>query len=133
MFRFKKSLDVIQLFHKTGSPTSTKAADFLKRIAVQASESASEDKANRDPFELQVTEEPPTQDQLQTMLDYAGDKGISSIVEGAKTSSEALRLVKENVDRLRRPITVDWNNGKVYAGAEESEILKMLNALPSKK
>ncbi|KAK0749302.1 thioredoxin-like protein, partial [Schizothecium vesticola] len=127
-----KSLDVIQLFHKTGSPTSTKAADLLKRISIRASESASEDKASRDPFELQVTEEPPTQDQLQTMLDYAGDKGISSIVDGASTSSEALRLVRENVDRLRRPITVDWNNGKVYAGAEESEILKMLNALPSK-
>jgi arsenate reductase-like glutaredoxin family protein len=100
----KKSLDVIQLFHKAGSPTSTKAADLLKRISIRASESASEDKASRDPFELQVTEEPPTQDQLQTMLDYAGDKGISSIVEGASTSSEALRLVRENVDKLRRPI-----------------------------
>lgn len=100
----KKSLDVIQLFHKAGSPASTKAADLLKRISIRASESASEDKANRDPFELQVTEEPPTQDQLQTMLDYAGDKGISSIVEGANTSSEALRLVRENVDKLRRPI-----------------------------
>jgi hypothetical protein len=25
---------------------------------------------------------------------------------------------------------VDWNNGKVQAGDNESEILKMLNALP---
>jgi len=27
---------------------------------------------------------------------------------------------------------VDWNNGKAYAGSEESAILKMLNALPPK-
>jgi hypothetical protein len=26
--------------------------------------------------------------------------------------------------------TVDWNNGKVVAGANESEILKMLESLP---
>jgi len=29
--------------------------------------------------------------------------------------------------------TVDWNNGKAVAGANESEILKMLNSLPKEE
>ncbi|KAK0655799.1 duf1687 domain-containing protein [Cercophora newfieldiana] len=141
MFRFHKSLDVIQLFHKAGSPASIKVVNLLKQISAAASETATEDQASdhaaqtnnrRDAFELTVTEEPPTADQLTTILDYAGTPGIPSIVNGAKTTTEALRLFKQDADNLKRPVIVDWNNGKVYAGSEESAILKMLDALPSK-
>jgi hypothetical protein len=108
-----KSLDVIQLFHKTGSPASTKVVNLLKHISAAASETATEDQASdhsaqtnnrRDVFELTVTEEPPTTDQLNTMLDYAGQSGIPSIVNGATTTTEALRLFKQNADNLKRPV-----------------------------
>jgi hypothetical protein len=108
-----KSLDVIQLFHKAGSPASTKVVNLLKQISAAASETATEDQASdhsaqtnnrRDVFELTVTEEPPTADQLTTMLEYAGQPGISSIVKGATTTTEALRLFKQNTDNLKRPV-----------------------------
>ena len=108
-----KSLDIIQLFHKAGSPASTKVANLLKQVSAAASESATEDQASdhsaqsanrRDVFELQISEEAPTADQLTTILDYAGPSGVSSIVKGASTTSEALRLYKQNVDNLKRPV-----------------------------
>ncbi|KAK0729980.1 thioredoxin-like protein [Lasiosphaeris hirsuta] len=139
MFRFHKSLDIIQLFHKASSPASVRVANLLKQVSAGASESATEDQAGdhstqsnnrRDVFELAITEEAPTTHQLVTILDYAGQAGISTIVKGAHNTTEALKLFKESAENLNRPVIVDWNNGKVYAGSEESAILKMLNALP---
>lgn len=83
-------------------------------------------------FQLDVTENPPTADQLQTILGYVGPKGISSIIEGAVNEQEALKKFKSNPDSFKRPVVVDWNIGKALAGDNESEILKMLGALPKK-
>lgn len=37
---------------------------------------------------------------------------VGDLVEGAKDRVDALRKVKEDGERFRRPVVVDWNNGK---------------------
>lgn len=152
-----KSIDIITLFHKTTSPASTRLAAALKQASAAAAEtSASNGAAGRPEFKLEITESLPTSDQLQTILDYVGPDRTSSIVKGAADAKEALRRFKENGENFQRPVVsimhglliwipvwltrcvfvcsqaVDWNNGKAAAGENESEILKMLNALPPK-
>lgn len=116
-------------------------ATLLKTASAHAAETATEDQASdhtvqtehapasrREPFDLNITEDPPTSDQLQTILEYVGTAGIPAIVKGAKTQNEALRKFRESHDNFQRPVVVDWNNGKAIAGDKESEILKLLNA-----
>ncbi|KAL2158399.1 hypothetical protein VTH06DRAFT_4447 [Thermothelomyces fergusii] len=134
MFRFHKPLDIITLFHKASSPASVRLAAALRQASAAASETSAQtedDRAGGRPeFKLEITESLPTADQLRTMLDYAGRQRVGALVQGASDEQDALRRFKENAETLQRPVVVDWNNGKVAAGENESEILKMLNALP---
>ncbi|KAI1351079.1 DUF1687-domain-containing protein [Xylaria sp. FL0043] len=141
MFRFHKPLDIITLFHKASSPASVRAATVLKQASANATAYATMDQASdhscqtsshRPEFELNITEDPPTADQLKTILEYVGKKNISSVVKGAATENEALKKFKESVDNLHRPLVVDWNNGRAVATENESEILKMINQLNDK-
>ncbi|KKA27944.1 hypothetical protein TD95_001219 [Thielaviopsis punctulata] len=124
MFRFPKTLDIITLFSKAGSPASVRVAEALKRAATA---SAGENPNARELFELNVTEENPTEDQVKTILSYVGANGISSVIHGATTESEALKTYKLNPGAFQRPVVVDWNNGKAIASDNESSILKLLN------
>ncbi|KAI1411367.1 DUF1687-domain-containing protein [Hypoxylon sp. FL1857] len=144
MFRFHKSLDIITLFHKAGSPASTRVVNLLKQVSANATETATEDQASdhtpqmhprlsRQEFELDITEDPPTTDQLKTILEYVGKNNISSIVKGAASENEALKKFRESKENFRRPVVVDWNNGKAVASENESEILKMLEQAKSEE
>ncbi|CAO1598818.1 hypothetical protein XANCAGTX0491_002578 [Xanthoria calcicola] len=141
MFRFHKSLDVITLFHKASSPASIRAQTLLKQISAHASESATEDQASdhaaqnkfqRTEFELNVTEDPPTSDQLRTILEYVGSGAgrAGQIVDGATGETDAVAKLKENPDSFQRPVIVDWNNGRAVFGYRESEIMKMISQIP---
>ncbi|KAJ4298714.1 hypothetical protein N0V88_003746 [Collariella sp. IMI 366227] len=131
MFRFHKPLDIITLFHKASSPASVRIANTLKQAALAASETSTTDQPTARPeFKLEVTEEPPTEDQLRTILQYVGNAQISSIIPGAINEKEALRKFQQSAESFKRPVVVDWNNGKAQAGESESEIIKMLSALP---
>jgi arsenate reductase-like glutaredoxin family protein len=79
---------------------------------------------------MQITEEPPTVDQLKTIFEYLGNGKAGELVKGATGESEALRMFKENPDSFQRPVLVDWNNGKVVVGVDESRILKILREKP---
>ncbi|CAK7267570.1 hypothetical protein SEPCBS57363_002658 [Sporothrix epigloea] len=140
MFGFRKTLDIVTLFHKASSPASMRVVTLLKQASAHASETATEDQASdhtvqteqvpssrREPFDLNITEDPPTSDQLQTILEYVGTTGIASIVKGASTQAEAMRKFRESHENFQRPVVVDWSNGKAVAGDKESEILKLLN------
>ena len=59
-----------------------------------------------------VQEEPPTSDQLSSILEYLGPSKAGSVVQDATGSSDALRKFKASPDTFRRPVTVDWNNGR---------------------
>ncbi|KAG9500125.1 hypothetical protein J7337_008592 [Fusarium musae] len=137
MFRFHKTLDIVTVFHKASSPASVRVANLLKQISANATSGATLDQASdhsaqtapiRDQFELNITEDPPTDDQVKTILEYVGNNGIPKVIKGANDEKEALRKFKESKENFIRPVVVDWNNGKAIAGDNESEILKLLKA-----
>ncbi|KAF5533515.1 fatty acid desaturase [Fusarium bulbicola] len=137
MFRFHKTLDIVTVFHKASSPASVRVANLLKQVSANATSGATLDQASdhsaqtapiRDQFELNITEDPPTDDQVKTILEYVGSNGIPNVIKGANNEKEALRKFKESKENFVRPVVVDWNNGKAIAGDNESEILKLLKA-----
>lgn len=139
MFRFQKSLDVITLFHKPSVPASLRVLTLLKQVSAHASETATEDQAadhthqnklQRTEFELNITEDPPTTDQIRTILEYMGAHNAGRLVEGAKDMGDAIKKLGENPKRFKPPVTVDWNNGRAVDGDNESEIMKMIAQLP---
>lgn len=90
-----------------------RVATLLKQASANASESATEDQASdhsaqthpaRAEFELNITEDPPTSDQVQTILEYVGRPNIGSIIKGASSNDEALRLFKQNAESFQRPV-----------------------------
>jgi arsenate reductase-like glutaredoxin family protein len=106
----RKTKDVITLFHKSNSPASTKVLNLLKQVSANVSEAATEDQAsdhsaqtnpNRAEFDLDVTEKPPTPDQLMTIIDYVGNP--STVISGASTVEEALKKFKQDTESFRRP------------------------------
>ncbi|KAF7504930.1 hypothetical protein GJ744_001577 [Endocarpon pusillum] len=134
MFRMHKTLDVITLFHTPSIPASTRIATILKQASARSQEQATEDQASdqshqnsrRDPFELDITEAPPTKDQLKSIFEYVGGSKAAQLVKGASSQSDALRKLQENPDSFLRPVVVDWNQGKAVVGDNESAILKLL-------
>ncbi|WXC58968.1 hypothetical protein SNK03_004862 [Fusarium graminearum] len=135
MFRFRKTLDIVTVFHKASSPASVRVANLLKQVSANASSGATLDQASdhsaqtapiREEFELNITEDAPTEDQVKTILEYVGTGGIHKVINGANTEKDALKKFKESKENFVRPLVVDWNNGKAIAGENESEILKLL-------
>ncbi|RDA91183.1 hypothetical protein CP533_4810 [Ophiocordyceps camponoti-saundersi (nom. inval.)] len=125
----RKTADVITLFHRPGSAASNRVAELLKKTSIQVQTAAAENKTSeREPFELDITEELPTSGQVETILEYAGQRGIPRVIQNARDVKDALQRFKESKDNFLRPVTVDWDKGKVVAGDNESEILKLVNA-----
>ena len=114
--------NVVTLFHKPSSQASLRAHTILKQANAQSVATATEgqasshnaqNKAERTEFELDVTEEPPTADQLKNILDYlGGPSNVDKIIEGAKDETDAIRLLKADGNSFQRPLVVDWNQGK---------------------
>lgn len=114
--------NVVTLFHKPSSQASLRAHTILKQANAQSVATATEDqasshnaqnKAERTEFELDVTEEPPTADQLKNILDYlGGPSNVNKIIEGAKDETDAIRRLKADGNSFQRPLVVDWNQGK---------------------
>ncbi|POS86658.1 hypothetical protein EPUL_002287 [Erysiphe pulchra] len=131
-----KTLDVITLFHKTNSSASRNVFNILKKASENASVassgiSSSSDSSSfkrRDPFQLEITEELPTRDQLKCILEYVReDPGIESVmINGAKDENDAWKKMIANSDNFRRPLIVDWSRGRATSQTNESEILKMI-------
>ena len=73
----------------------------------QASDNAPQAHVRDEPFELNVTEDPPTADQLRTMLEYAEQSGegeIAKIVEGANNVTQALKAFEKSKESFSRPV-----------------------------
>ncbi|EEQ30210.1 hypothetical protein McanMca71_000531 [Microsporum canis] len=141
MFRFHKTLDIITLFHKPSLASSTKALNVLQKASTAIKErsttSSSGAPLRGSDFELNVTEEPPTADQLSLIMDYMTSSPLASggigvgkpgdLVSGATDRPDAIKKLKENADSFIRPVVVDWNNGKAVVATSESAILKLLS------
>jgi arsenate reductase-like glutaredoxin family protein len=107
-----KTLDVVTLFHKPSIQASTRIVSLLKQASAQSQEHATEDQASdhtpqhsqREPFELDITEAPPTPDQLKSIFDYVGSSKAAQLVKGASSQSDALQKLKENPENFLRPV-----------------------------
>jgi arsenate reductase-like glutaredoxin family protein len=104
---------VITLFHKPTAPGSTRILTLLKQANATAKETATEDQASshdhhsadqRTEFTLDITEAPPTSDQLKNILEYVGSQNAGKIVEGAMTENDALKKLGENPSAFVRPL-----------------------------
>lgn len=104
------------VFHSAKSPASVRVANLLKAVSANATAGATEDQASdhtaqtkghREQFELNITEDPPTPDQVQTILGYVGKAGIPRIIKGARDEKDALKKFQENKENLLRPV-VRW-------------------------
>lgn len=130
---------------------------MLKQGSAQAQETATEDQASdhshqnqavkREPFELDITESVPTEDQLRSIIEYVGQHKIGQIVEGATSVTDAAKKLASDEGAFKRPLVVDWNQGRagkllfktmlaqiliflLVIGDNESEIKKMLKDVP---
>lgn len=120
-----KTLDPITLFHSPSLAASTRTLNILKQASATAGEVATEDQASdhsrhakqqRGEFELEVTTDAPTLDQLRSILDYVsptsgvggqGDKmtyGVAELVKGARDAEDALKKFKDNNENFARPV-----------------------------
>lgn len=111
--RQHKSLDVITLFHKPSAAASVRALTLLKQASAYASEHSTEDQAadhshqnrfERTEFELNITEDPPTSDQLRSIFEYIGAKRAADLVKGAKDEADAMKRLREDGENFRRPV-----------------------------
>jgi arsenate reductase-like glutaredoxin family protein len=104
----------VTLFHKPSSSASTRAQTILKQAHAQAAAHSTEDQASshqaqekleRMEFDLDVTEAPPTGDQLKNILEYLGGASAASqVIQGAQNETDALRKLKENGESFQRPV-----------------------------
>ncbi|KAK6537063.1 hypothetical protein TWF281_001264 [Arthrobotrys megalospora] len=119
MFRFHKTLDVLTLFHSPRSEASNRVLSALKTANSVAEESSVNTNSNggdkKQIFELDVVEGPMTTTQLRSILDYVGESKVGDIVEGASGVTDAMKILEgtKGVEAVKRPIVVDWNNGRV--------------------
>ncbi|KAF2689573.1 DUF1687-domain-containing protein [Lentithecium fluviatile CBS 122367] len=140
LFKQHGAKNVVTLFHKPSNSASTRVLTVLKQANAQSAAHSTEDQASshqtqekleRLEFDLDVTETPPTGDQLKNILEYlGGSSAASKVIRGAQNESDALRLLKADGESFVRPLVVDWNQGKAVTGDNESEILSLLRSIP---
>ena len=58
----------------------------------------------RTQFELNVTEDAPTKDQLRTILEYVGGKKASQLIQGARDEADALKRLGKDGESFQRPV-----------------------------
>ncbi len=109
MIRQHKPIDVITLFHSPARPASARVLKLLQQASAEGSESASssqipEQNENNKDFELDVREDPPTGDQLRSILEYVGGRRAGDLIKGAKGEAEAMRKLQENGESFIRPV-----------------------------
>lgn len=105
------------LFHKPSNTASTRVLTLLKQANAQSVAHATEDQASshqaqnkleRFEFDLDVTEEAPTADQLKSIIDYLGGaSAVSKVISGASDEADAMRRLKADSDTFERPL-VSW-------------------------
>ncbi|KAG0642440.1 thioredoxin-like protein, partial [Tuber brumale] len=127
MFRFRKTLDVLTLFHAPASAASKRILETLR----------SSPAAHKKSFELDIVEAPtvPTPTQLTSILEFIGKSRVGEVVPGARSEGDAVRMLKVEEEGgggggMVRPLLVDWNNGRAVVGGDESAVLRLLETLP---
>ena len=104
---------MVTLFHSPSISSSNRVLTLLKQSRANAVAYATEDQASstkpqasneRTEFELDIREEPPTEDQLKSILEYVGSQNAGEVVKGAQTETEALRVFGKDNNSFVRPL-----------------------------
>ncbi|KAI0036581.1 thioredoxin-like protein [Vararia minispora EC-137] len=139
---FLRTLPEITLFHNKVSPPSVRALALLQSAV---SSPYPPNGTSRAPlkFNLTVAENPPTPDQVRTILSYLRSSDVAvllsahpSVGDHRPTTPEALvRLVESTPNALKWPVVVDWSSGRATAGSTEGvlEILEYLRKVRDSK
>jgi len=94
---------------------------LLKQASANAAEYATEDQASdhseqthprRPEFELEVTEAPPTETQLKSILEYIGAQNASTIIKGARDEADAVKKLAQNGENFQRPVVCSQAAGR---------------------
>ncbi|KAL0260278.1 hypothetical protein SLS55_003964 [Diplodia seriata] len=135
LFGEANSKNIVTLFHEPASASSVRALNLLKQAQANATttttiDQASDNSAQADAahveVEFDVQVDPPTSDQVWTILEYMGAENAGKVIEGAKDEDGALKKFKANHNSFIKPTLVDWCGGKVVVGDNQSEILRLL-------
>jgi hypothetical protein len=105
----------VTLFHKPSNPASTRILTLLRQTSATANTTATEDQASdhdahsnaqivHAPFDLDVVEGPPTDDQLRNIIQYVGERNADSVVPGAEGAADAARRLRKDMNAFRRPL-----------------------------
>lgn len=130
-----KSLDTITLFHRPSLSSSTRVLTLLKQASAQASETANEDQASnhsyqnkiqRSDFELNITEEPPTSDQLRSILEYVGGSRAKDVVEGARNEADAIKSLAQDPSKFRAPVVRILDQGRMLISIDADGACRQL-------
>ena len=104
---------MVTLFHRPASTSSVRALALLKQISATVGNNGSEglaanhvtrSKLKRGEFELNVTDDAPTGDQLRSILEFVGARKASQLVKDARDEADAMKKLKENGDNFQRPV-----------------------------
>lgn len=95
---------------------SANAAEYATED--QASDHSAQTKPQRAEFQLDVTEEVPTEDQLTSILEYMKPQPASAIIKGAKDDADAMKKLKQSAENFQRPV-VSLNCN--WLGASEAD------------
>jgi arsenate reductase-like glutaredoxin family protein len=99
--------NVVTLFHKPSVPASTRVHTILKQANAHAVSDIKGDQAEKNEFELDVTEAPPTADQLKNILEYLGgptSATVGKLIRGANDQADALKRLEKDGDAFQRPV-----------------------------
>lgn len=67
-----------------------------------------------------MQEQPPTSDQVQTILEYLGADSAGKVVEGATSNEEAVRKFKLNANSFVKPLVCLCLRGPARASTGDS-------------
>jgi len=135
---FKKSLPQVSIFHRPSSPPSVSALRLLQS-ALSSPYPPSKPSAPPLNFDLEVVEsQPPTPDQLATILSYvsfgqrtikSASSELSAFLSSHPTSPSPsdmprnakgiVDLANTNPNAVKWPIVVDWTGGRASIGEVE--------------
>jgi hypothetical protein len=119
-FRFHKQIPILSLFHRASVPQSVNALKFLRDHPVIQKQMAT----------LEVSTNPPTRNQLETITQYlGGGYTASKLVEGAKGVDDAVKIVAEDASKLNVPFLVEWEGGKVVLGGDKDRLEHLLEEI----
>lgn len=86
-------------------------------------------------FELDVTDAPPTSDQLKNILEYlGGPSAVSKVIKGAQNESDAMKKLEADGEAFERPVVslpgistpATANSGRWWTGTKAKQVREFL-------